>query len=113
MPFSEKTAMRIRETFSGTKGVEEKKMFGGIAFMVNDKMCVGVDKDDIIIRCDPEMYEELLSKNGARPFDLTGRPMKVGCWSDPKKQPVKKTLTGGLELQLKEIRRPRNQRKKK
>jgi TfoX/Sxy family transcriptional regulator of competence genes len=76
MPFNEKTATRIREALSGTKGVEEKKIFGGIAFMVNDKMCIGVDKDDIIIRCDPEMHEELLSKNGARPFGLTGRPMK-------------------------------------
>jgi len=54
----------------------EKKMFGGVAFMVNDKMCVGVDKDDLMLRCEPANHDELLSKKGVRPFDLTGKPMK-------------------------------------
>ena len=44
--------------------------------MVDDKMCVGVNKDDLMLRTDPAIYEELLSKNGARPMDFTGRPMK-------------------------------------
>ena len=76
MAYSEKLANRISETLVGTKNLVEKKMFGGIAFMVYDKMCVGVDKDDIMLRCEPEMTDELLSKKGARPFDLTGKPMK-------------------------------------
>ena len=76
MAFNEKIADRIREVIAGTKNLVEKKMFGGIAFMVNDKMCLGVDKDDIMLRCEPERTEELLSKKGARPFDLTGKPMK-------------------------------------
>jgi TfoX/Sxy family transcriptional regulator of competence genes len=76
MAFNEKIADRIREVLSGTKNLVEKKMFGGIAFMVNDKMCLGVDKEDIMLRCEPEMTEDLLSKKGARPFDLTGKPMK-------------------------------------
>lgn len=76
MAYNEKMADRIRTALSGTKNLVEKKMFGGIAFMVNDKMCLGVDKDDIMLRCEPERTEELLSKNGARPFDLTGKPMK-------------------------------------
>jgi TfoX/Sxy family transcriptional regulator of competence genes len=76
MAFNEKIAERIRVALSGTKKLVEKKMFGGIAFMVNDKMCLGVDKEDIMLRCDPEITEELLSKKGARPFDLTGKPMK-------------------------------------
>jgi len=76
MPYNEQTAERVRRALAGTRKVTEKKMFGGIAFMVNDKMCVGVDKDDLIIRCAPEMTDELLSKKGARLFDLTGRPMK-------------------------------------
>jgi hypothetical protein len=57
MPFNEKIAGRIREALKDVKNLTEKKMFGGIAFMVNDKMCVGVDKDSIM-------------------FDLTGKPMK-------------------------------------
>ena len=44
--------------------------------MVDGKMCVGVDKDDIMLRCEPERTEELLSKTGAKSFDLTGKPMK-------------------------------------
>ncbi len=76
MAHNEKIADRIREALVGTKGLVEKKMFGGIAFMVNDKMRLSVDKDDIMLRCDPEMTDELLSKKGVRPFDLTGKPMK-------------------------------------
>jgi TfoX/Sxy family transcriptional regulator of competence genes len=76
MAYNEKLAERIRAKLAGVRNVKEKKMFGGVAFMVNDKMCVGVDKDDLILRCDPEMTDELLKKKGVRPFDLTGRPMK-------------------------------------
>lgn len=76
MAYNEKIAERVRKALAGTKNLAEKKMFGGIAFMVNDKMCMGVDKDDIMLRCDPERTDELLLKKGARPFDLTGRPMK-------------------------------------
>jgi TfoX/Sxy family transcriptional regulator of competence genes len=76
MAYNEKIADKIRMALEGTKNLVEKKMFGGIAFMVNDKMCLGVDKDAIMLRCEPEMTDELLSKKGARPFDLTGKPMK-------------------------------------
>lgn len=76
MAYNEKIAERIREALIDVKNLTEKKMFGGIAFMVNDKMCVGVDKDAIMLRCEPEMTDELLAKKGARPFDLTGKPMK-------------------------------------
>jgi len=47
MAYNEKLADRVREALSGNKKVIEKRMFGGIAFMINDKMCVGVDKDDL------------------------------------------------------------------
>jgi TfoX/Sxy family transcriptional regulator of competence genes len=49
-------------------------MFGGIAFMNNGKMCVGVIKDDLMVRLDPEIYLEVLEKNGCREMDFTGRP---------------------------------------
>ena len=52
-------------------------MFGGIAFLVNGAMCVGVDKDDLIVRCEKDDTEKLLEKKGVRKFDLSGgRPMK-------------------------------------
>ena len=76
MAYNERIAGRIRRALAGTKNLVEKKMFGGVAFMVNGKMCLGVDKDDIMLRCEPELTDILLSKKGARPFDLTGKPMK-------------------------------------
>ena len=76
MAYNEKLAEKIRAALAGTKKMVEKKMFGGIAFMVNDKMCLGVDKDDLMLRCSPEMTDELLKRKGVRPFDLTGKPMK-------------------------------------
>lgn len=78
MAYNEKLADRIRKHLKGTKNLIEKKMFGGIAFMINDKMCVGIDKDDLMLRCEPEMTEELLKKKGARRFDLSGKPMAKG-----------------------------------
>ena len=77
MPYNEKLADKIRTALAGTENLTEKKMFGGIAFMVNDKMCIGVDKDDIMLRCEKEETDELLKMKGARVFDLSGgRPMK-------------------------------------
>ena len=59
MAYNEKLAGRVRETIALTnKNIEEKKMFGGLCFMVNDKMCVGVEKERLMIRLDPDNYEE-------------------------------------------------------
>jgi TfoX/Sxy family transcriptional regulator of competence genes len=55
---------------------EEKRMMGGLAHMVDGKMCVGVVQEKLMVRIDPEMYETALSKKGCRPMDFTGRPMK-------------------------------------
>lgn len=77
MPYNEALAQRIRRALAGTKGLTEKKMFGGIAFLVDGTMCVGVDKDDLIVRCAKDQTEALLAKKGVREFDLSGgRPMK-------------------------------------
>ena len=71
------TAQRIAD-FLTARGIpfEQKKMFGGICFMVNDKMCIGVIKDDMMIRIDPALEEEVLSRNGCRVMDFQTRPMK-------------------------------------
>lgn len=54
----------------------EKKMFGGLSFMINDKMCVGVIKNEVMARIDPDIYEESLTKTGCNTMNFTGRPMK-------------------------------------
>lgn len=76
MAFDEKLADRIREAIAGMPDVEEKFMFGGVCFMVNGKMCIGVVKDEMMCRIDPVMEETALEKEGCRPMDFTGRPMK-------------------------------------
>ncbi len=54
----------------------EKKMFGGMAFMVDEKMCVGIIKNELMVRIDPDFQDEAVKKIGCRPMDFTGRPMK-------------------------------------
>ncbi len=76
MAYNEDLADRVRKALEGVRKVEEKKMFGGIAFMVNGKMCLGVDKEDLMLRCTPESNDSLLSRKDVRLFDLTGKPMK-------------------------------------
>lgn len=77
MAFDEALAQRVRSALASLHGVTEKKMFGGIAFMRGGAMLVGVNKDDLIIRCAGEDTDALLRKPGVRIFDLSGgRPMK-------------------------------------
>ena len=77
MSYNEKLADRTREIISQThKNVEEKKMFGGLCFMVNDKMCIGVEKERLMVRLDPELYDEVIEKEGCTPMDFTGKVMK-------------------------------------
>jgi TfoX/Sxy family transcriptional regulator of competence genes len=77
MPYDEALADRARRALAGTQGLTEKKMFGGIAFLVKGAMCVGVDKTDLIVRCEKDETDALLAKKGVRIFDLSGgRPMK-------------------------------------
>jgi TfoX/Sxy family transcriptional regulator of competence genes len=76
MAYSEDLASRIREILSEAGHVEERKMFGGIAFMVGGHMCCGVTNDDLMLRLGPEAAERALEKPHVRPMDFTGRPMK-------------------------------------
>jgi TfoX/Sxy family transcriptional regulator of competence genes len=76
MAYSEKLADRIRERLSTLTRVEEKAMMGGLTFMYNKKMCVGIIADEMMCRIDPEKQDEALARNGCRIMDFTGRPMK-------------------------------------
>lgn len=83
MAYNQKLAERIRASLEGQENVEEKEMFGGIAFMMNDKMCIGVMKDDIMLRVDPEHLEAFLEKKGARRFEMGGRESKSWLFVAP------------------------------
>jgi TfoX/Sxy family transcriptional regulator of competence genes len=75
MAFSEKLANRIRERFDTLRNIEEKPMMGGLVFMYNGKMCVGIIGDDLMCRIDKEFHEEAVEKNGCRTMNFTNRPM--------------------------------------
>lgn len=76
MAYDEALAARVRSMLGGRKGLSEKRMFGGLAFLVNGNMCCGVHGDELILRLAPEQAEEALREPHVRVFDMTGRPMK-------------------------------------
>jgi hypothetical protein len=77
MAFDEQLADRVREAFDG-RGVRyaERRMMGGLCFMVDGKMCVGVEGERLMARVDPDGYDAALLRRGCVPMDFTGRPMR-------------------------------------
>jgi TfoX/Sxy family transcriptional regulator of competence genes len=75
MAYNEKLADRIRERLADQKKVEEKPMMGGLTFMVNGKMCVGVYKDDLMCRIDRALHAEAVERTGCRTMVFTNKPM--------------------------------------
>jgi TfoX/Sxy family transcriptional regulator of competence genes len=76
MAYDEQLADRVREALSARPEISERKMFGGIGFMIAGKMSVGVIGEELIVRLDPDDAEKALAEDGVREFDFTGRPMK-------------------------------------
>ena len=101
MAYNEKLADRIRELIAQTHDdVEEKKMFGGLCFMVNKKMCLGVEKERLMLRINPAIYEEVLEKEGCTPMDFTGRVMKGYVFVDIDALNTKQKLSYWVRLAL-------------
>lgn len=84
MAYDEMLAGRLRDALRGAGPVSEKKMFGGIAFMLNGNMCCGVVKDTLMVRVPPGQYEMMLKEPHVRPMDFTGRPLRGFVYVDPK-----------------------------
>ena len=76
MAYGEGLADRVRGALLPRPDIEEKKMFGGLAFMVGGHMCCGVIGDDLMVRVGRDAYEDALAAKGARPMDFTGRPLR-------------------------------------
>jgi TfoX/Sxy family transcriptional regulator of competence genes len=101
MAYDETLADRVRELISLTHLItEEKKMFGGLCFMVNDKMCVGVESERMMVRLDPAITDEVLEKEGCLPMDFTGKIMKGYVFVDNDALKTKKQLNYWIELAL-------------
>jgi TfoX/Sxy family transcriptional regulator of competence genes len=76
MAYDDVLAQRISKILEGTHDLVEKKMFGGVGYLIQGNMACGVNKEDLIIRVGPEAYEQALKQPHVRVFDMTGRPMK-------------------------------------
>jgi TfoX/Sxy family transcriptional regulator of competence genes len=76
MAYDEGLAQRVREKLSELPGYVERKMFGGVGFMLRGNMACGVNGADLIVRVGPEGYRDALAEPHTGPFDMTGRPMK-------------------------------------
>lgn len=77
MSYSEQLASRIKSALNKKDiSFEEKKMMGGLCFMVDTKMCIGIVKNKLMARIDPEIYEQTLKLKGCHEMDFTGKPMK-------------------------------------
>jgi len=76
MAFDELLAERVRQKIGKQKGLVEKKMFGGLAFLLNGNMSVGIHKNELIVRLDPEQTDDALAQPHTHIFDITGKPMK-------------------------------------
>jgi TfoX/Sxy family transcriptional regulator of competence genes len=76
MPFDENLADRVRTLVQDQPDIAERKMFGGLAFLLRGHMCCGIVRSDLMVRVGPEDYESALAESHVRPMDFTGRPLK-------------------------------------
>lgn len=101
MAYNEQLAARVRSFLKKREApFEEKQMMGGICFMVNGKMCVGVEKERLMARIDPDGQEEALQRKGCVPMDFTGRPMRGFVFVNAEGYSSDRELSVWLDLAL-------------
>jgi TfoX/Sxy family transcriptional regulator of competence genes len=97
MAYDEALAARVRDWLSDAPGVTERKMFGGICFMVNGNMCAGVTKDRLMARVGIPSYQEALKRPGAFEVEMSGRPMNGIVFLNSQDVASEATLASWLE----------------
>ena len=98
MAYDEALADRIRRAIGPRPDVTEKKMFGGLAFLLDGKMFCGIAKDDLMVRVGPERYQAALAEAHVRPMDFTGRPMSGYVFVGPSGSRTEKAVQKWVEL---------------
>ncbi len=104
MPFDDKLANRVRKILEKIEGLSEKKMFGGLCFLINGNMAFGLVNDDLMIRVEPESYEKMLSQPHVRKMDFTGKPLKgflyIGVKGTESDKDLRKWVLKGIEFAM-------------
>lgn len=80
MAYNEKLADRVREALADLPNITEKKMFSGLAFLVNDKMCINVSGEELMCRFDPVLQDDVSEKRGYRSMIMKGKELKGYCY---------------------------------
>ena len=113
MAYSEKLGDRIREKLADLSNIEEKEMMGGLTFMYNGKMCVGIIKDELMCRIDPSFHDQAVEKTGCRTMDFTKRPMKGYVMVDDSGMKTKKDFDYWINLALDFNKKAKSSKKKR
>jgi len=115
MAYSTIVADRVREYLSAIQGlrIEEKEMFGGLAFMVNGKMCINVGEDMLMCRFDPALTDQIAEKDGFLPMKMKGKEYKGYCYVEPRGYGSKKDFEFWVNLCLDFNERAKSSKKSK
>jgi len=97
MAFNKKTAERVRDILAQGSLIDERQMFGGIAFMIHGHMCCGILGEDLVVRIGPSELEKALAQPCVRRMDFTGRPMKGFVYVGPEGFRSKASLAKWIE----------------
>jgi TfoX/Sxy family transcriptional regulator of competence genes len=100
MPYNEVLAKRVKTAMGRIRPIEEKRMFGGVAFMVRGKMCVSVGKDRIMCRIDPAIHDAALQREGCRTVVMKGRQYRGYVYVDAEAVKTKSALEYWVDLAL-------------
>jgi len=113
MAYNEKLTTRVREALAHVPNVEEKRMFRGVVFMVNAKMCVSAGDTRIMCRIDPSFHEEALKRKGCEAVKMKGREYKGYVYVSEEGIKTKKNLDYWIQLALESNERAKSSKKKK
>lgn len=113
MPFDEHLATRMREIIArASPDAIEKSMFGGLAFMLQGKMFAGIVKDELMVRCIAERYDELLQNSHCKEMKFTGKPMKGFLFVEPEGLANEEDLTYWLMVGYEFVEKTPEKKKK-
>jgi len=113
MAYDENLANRLRERFAELPHVTEKEMMGGLTIMYNQKMCVGIIKDELMCRIDPALHDMAVEKPGCRTMDFTKKPMKGYVMVDQSAMKSKAAFDYWINLALDFNKKAKSSKKKK